>query len=447
MASATSSRGPKVAIVGAGQSGLELALSLLEHGFDITVVSNRTPEEIAVGPVLSSQCMFETALQTERMLGLDHSSEDAPAIGRLSVTIDGERGVAWSAPLDWPARSVDQRLKVPRWMRDFSAAGGRLMIEEVDEEALEGYAESHDLVVIATGRGQLGALFSIDPEKSPYRTPQRTVALTYLQDFEPGPSVPTMSLHMLRGAGECLFFPAITTTGPCEIVLFEAIPGGPMDCWSDVETAAEHLDRTLELLDRFFPDQTQRFRRARLTDANGVLRGSVTPIVRNPIARLPSGAALLGMGDAVVLNDPVTSQGANNAAKCAEIYLLSILEAGAFDLDFMQRTFDRYWRGYAQWVVSWTNSFLAPPRPHVKRLLEAAAELPGLARTIANGFDDPRVFYPWWFDPGEASRLIAEKRKRGKAASTCGASDAPSGSSRRESRSSRLLAATEGPLG
>ena len=117
------------------------------------------------------------------------------------------------------------------------------------------------------------------------------------------------------------------------------------------------------------------------------------------------------MADAVVLNDPITGQGSNNAAKCAEIYLASIVEKGDnFDQQFMQRTFDRYWRGYAQWVVSWTNALLAPPKPHVLRLLRAAAELPELAETIANGFDDPRVFFPWWFDAGEADRLIIEKK-------------------------------------
>jgi flavin reductase (DIM6/NTAB) family NADH-FMN oxidoreductase RutF len=118
------------------------------------------------------------------------------------------------------------------------------------------------------------------------------------------------------------------------------------------------------------------------------------------------------MGDAVVLHDPVTGQGSNNAAKCAELYLGSILERGAapFDERWMQQTFDRYWRGYAQWVVSWTNSLLAPPQPHVLRLLSEAQELPSLAATITNGFDDPRAFFPWWFDAGEAERLIATKR-------------------------------------
>jgi len=117
------------------------------------------------------------------------------------------------------------------------------------------------------------------------------------------------------------------------------------------------------------------------------------------------------MADVVVINDPITGQGANNAAKCAEIYLEAIVEQGSgFEVQFMQRTFDRYWRGYAQWVVSWTNALLAPPQPHVVRLLEAAQELPSLAETIVNGFDDPRVFYPWWFDGGEADRLIAARQ-------------------------------------
>jgi hypothetical protein len=37
----------------------------------------------------------------------------------------------------------------------------------------------------------------------------------------------------------------------------------------------------------------------------------------------------------------------------------------------MQQTFDHYWLGYARWVVPWTNSVLAPPKPDVQRLLEA----------------------------------------------------------------------------
>ena len=56
----------KIAIVGAGQSGAQLALGLLGHGYQVTLVSDRDAGELLGGHVLSSQCMFETALQAER---------------------------------------------------------------------------------------------------------------------------------------------------------------------------------------------------------------------------------------------------------------------------------------------------------------------------------------------------------------------------------------------
>ena len=57
--------------------------------------------------------------------------------------------------------------------------------------------------------------------------------------------------------------------------------------------------------------------RARVTDAQATLSGRLTPVVRRPVARLPSGRPVLGLADAVVLNDPITGQGSNTAAKSA----------------------------------------------------------------------------------------------------------------------------------
>ena len=56
----------RIAIIGAGQSGLQLALGLQDSGYEVTVLSDRTPEQIRAGRVMSSQCMFDWALQTER---------------------------------------------------------------------------------------------------------------------------------------------------------------------------------------------------------------------------------------------------------------------------------------------------------------------------------------------------------------------------------------------
>lgn len=408
----------RIAIVGAGQSGLQLALGLVGAGHEVTLVSNRTAEQFLQGQVQSSQCMFWSALETERALGLDFWGEGCPPVEGIAFAVPGEDGakaIDWSARLDRPARSVDQRLKLARWLEEFERRGGRLVVEEAGIDDLVGYAREHELTVVATGKGVLGGLFPRNAERSPYDTPQRALALTYVRGMEPRADYSAVSFNLIPGVGEYFVFPALTTSGECEIMVFEGIPGGPMDCWDDAATPAEHLKRSLEILERFLPWEAARCRDVELTDPRGILTGRFAPTVRNAVATLPSSnTPVLAMADAAVLNDPITGQGSNNAAKCAEIYLERILARGdgPFDAQWMQQTFDHYWRGYAQWVVSWTNALLAPPKPHVLKLLQTAQEVPSLASTIANGFDDPRTFYPWWFDEEEADRLIAAKQEQ-----------------------------------
>ena len=76
----------KILIVGAGQAGLQLGLGLLPAGHEVTVVSNRTPEDIRDGKVMSSECMFDAALQHERELGLDFWELDCPPVEGISRT-------------------------------------------------------------------------------------------------------------------------------------------------------------------------------------------------------------------------------------------------------------------------------------------------------------------------------------------------------------------------
>ena len=87
-------------------------------------------------------------------------------------------------------------------------------------------------------------------------------------------------------------------------MVFEGIPGGPMDCWSDVKTPAEHLAKSKWILETFLPWEAERCRSIELTDDNGILAGSFAPTVDAPIGRLPSGALVLGLADTVCLNDP-----------------------------------------------------------------------------------------------------------------------------------------------
>jgi len=402
----------KITIVGAGQSGLQLGIGLLEAGYDVTMITNRTPEQIRDGKVMSSQCMFDSSLSHERALGLDFWAEECPPVEGVGLTVPSpEGGVAfsWAARLDAPANSVDQRVKMPRWLVEFEDRGGKVDLVDAGIDELEQYAATSDLVIIAAGKGEIARLFERDATRSQFDKPQRSLALTYVNGLEPRSDHSAVSFNLIPGVGEYFVFPALTTSGPCDIMVFEGIPGGPMDCWAGVTSPEEHLANSRQILETFLPWEADRARNVELTDANGVLAGRFPPTVRKPIAQLPSGRPVLGLADVVVLNDPITGQGSNNASKCAASYLSSIVEHGdrPFDQHFMQAAFERYY-AYAQYVVAWTNALLLPPPPHVLELLGAAASIPAVATRFANGFDDPRDFFDWFMDPEKAAAYLAK---------------------------------------
>jgi flavin reductase (DIM6/NTAB) family NADH-FMN oxidoreductase RutF len=404
----------RVAIVGAGQSGLQLAHGLLAAGYEVTLFSDQSADEILEGRVRSSQCMFDSALEIERDLKLNDWEEACPKVEGISFTVpDGIGGssIDWAARLDNFAQSVDQRLKIPRWLAQFQSRGGELHIKAAGPEDLAACARTHDLVIVASGKGTLGQLFERDPGRSPFAQAQRALALTYVTGMQPRVPYSAVCFNLIPNVGEYFVFPALTTSGPCEIMVFEGVRGGPMDCWSEQLTPAEHLARSKEVLETFLPWEAARCRNIELTDGNGILSGCLIPTVRKPVAKV-AGLPILGMADAVVLNDPITGQGANNAARCAEIYLEAILERGdgPADAEWMQQTFDRYWTGYAKWVTEWTNLLLKPPA-HVLRLLDCAGKNPAIASAFVNGFDDPRTLFPWFMEAAEADKFIQQEMK------------------------------------
>ena len=400
-------------IVGGGQSGLQLGCGLQAAGHEVHIVQNRTADEIRSEKVLSSQCMFDAALQNERDLGLNFWDEACPTVDSINFCVpapdgSGTKAIDWNGKLDRPGQSVDQRVKIPAWMAEFERRGGRLTIHDAGIEDLETYARESDLVIVAAGKGDIARMFERDAEKSPFDRPQRALALTYVTGMTPRPDHSAVNFNLIPTVGEYFVFPALTISGPCDIMVFEGIPGGPMDCWKDVKGPEEHLAKSTWILDTFLPWEAERCRTVELTDANGILSGSFPPTVRKPVGRLPSGALVLGMADAVCLNDPITGQGSNNASKAAKIYMDSILAHGdrAFDAAFMQATFDRYW-AYAQYVVGWTNALLQPPPPHVLNIMGSAQAFPELAKRIANGFNNPLDFFPWFAVPEEADAYLA----------------------------------------
>ena len=131
-----------------------------------------------------------------------------------------------------------------------------------------------------------------------------------------------------------------------------------------------------------------------LTDAKGILAGAFAPTIRKPVMTLPSGKLVFGLGDAVVVNDPVTGQGSNNATKAAKVYLDAILAHGdaPYTRAWMEQTFERYW-DYAVGGAMDQLAAAAAPAAHPAGAGRGAA-VAGLAGLIANGFNHPPSYFP-----------------------------------------------------
>lgn len=401
---------PSIAIIGAGHAGLVLALGLQDKGYQVTLVSDRTPEQIATGRITSTQLLYPGARAIERELGLDLWQESAPPAHDLQVTVvapDGDVDFSWTAPYQpGPSSSVDYRLRIPYWMNMFRRRGGRLFHVSVGLEELESIAASHDLTAMSTGKGEIGKLFEKDKARSTYDTPQRYISAVYVDGLRRTQRLAT-EVTAIPGIGEVFFFPVLTITGPADLLMFEGRIGGPMDCWDGIDSPADYLKQAKTVVNKFVPWAADRVADVTLTDDKAVLRGCYPPVVRKPVATLPSGRKVLGMADLVVLNDPITGEGANNAVKCAKTYLDAIVERGAepFDEAWMNQTFETYW-DYVQWATAYTNITLEGPQ-HVRDLVRAGARSEVIRQWHADSRSVPENFFPAWADPAEAEKFIA----------------------------------------
>jgi hypothetical protein len=404
-----------ILIVGAGQSGLQLGLCLLAEGYRVTIMSARTPDEIRDGWVTSTQAMFDQALSTERAYGLDLWRDETPQIRGVQVKVSappGELALRVKAELAAPAQSTDQRLKMAAWLELFEQRGGIVLYHPVTTDDLDALTRMrmYDLTIVAAGKGELVALFDRDPARSPYKTPQRGLSVAYVHGMTPDPDWPAANVgfNAVPGLGELFVIPGLTLSGPCDILFWEAVPDGPLDRFRERVGPGEQLAIMLEMTREYTPWVFDRCGAVELTDPRAALSGRYTPTVRNPVGELPSGGVVFGMGDVVVANDPITGQGSNTAAKCADHYLKAIIEHGEreFDGAWMGQTFSRFWNGTARHVTEWTNAFLGPLPEHVQQILGVASQVPAVARRFADGFNDPADFELWLMNPAATKEYL-----------------------------------------
>jgi hypothetical protein len=369
--------------------------------------------------VISNQCLFEPALKHERSLGLNLWDDRVPPVAGLAFGAAGEPGstepaIAWDAKLDHQAESVDQRLKMSDWLVEFERRGGEIRYGKAGPAELEELAREFDLVLVAAGRGpQFDGLFPRDAARSRFDAPRRAISLTCGRPTGDALTVyPGVTFGMAQ-VGEFFALPVLTATGPMCGMCFFAVPGGPLDRFDCITDPDEHFALAKSLLGKHFPWLEPITDDLAPRGPLDVLSGRITPIARDAVGTLPSGAKVPAMGDSAVTNDPIAGQGANMATRCAAVYQEAILAHGdrPFDEAFMRASFERYW-GFAQHATRFSNDLLEPPPSHVLATLAAAEELPEVAHRFAHLFDDPADYTAWLADSEAASRYLEEARSR-----------------------------------
>ena len=403
-----------IAIIGAGQAGLYLGISLLEAGYQVTLFSDRTPEAMLNSPLKAVPILLPDALKLERDLGLDFWKNNFLGCNQFVNEIvngDNNTSLIISSPLEQPWQGIDQRLTFSIWMQKFVCRGGALIIQSMTVADLEECAKNYDLVVVSAGRGAISSLFERDEEKCIYNKPQRHLAGMIVRGFKRSPqNSHTLKLNTLPGIGEIFYCSSFYDKDKinASVIAFEIYPGSVIDGFDRVQNGQELLAIGKQIIKQFLPWDYDKVKDTELADEQSWVSGSIVPTVRKPVGHLSSGAIVMGIGDTVILNDPIGLQGANSATKMAHLVAQRIVDRGQgkFDRSWMEEVFAEFWQ-YSQYVNAYSNCLLSPPA-HLQDLVGAMAQNSEVVMDYLNGVNHPPSLSPWFFEPKAAREYLAQ---------------------------------------
>ncbi|MCP3804857.1 monooxygenase [Allokutzneria sp. A3M-2-11 16] len=403
-----------IGIVGAGIAGLHLALRLQQFGVHTTVHTDHTGAEIRASRPRNFPARFGQTQAREDLLGVHHWRFPDAQTHTWHVTLHGASTLGFRADLNPPSSVVDFRLYLPQLMADYADRGGHIVFGTASIDRL---ARDHDLVVVANGSPSMKRLFPRDADRSPYSAPPRILCTGLYRGI--GEATPhSMDIHFLPGVGEILRLPFFSLDGRVDVLAVEAVPGGPLEplCHMDAtaDPAAFHR-AVLELLATHAPSLRERvdLREFALTAPGGLAQGGITPVVRHNWADLGEGTFALAIGDAWIVNDPLSAQGTGLASLTAFTLADAIASTlPPYDEMFCRAMSKQLWDGVSD-AVNWSNAFLAPPPPHVLRLLAEAAGDKRVADAFVNNFNDPAAMWRAVSSPWGAESFLTETAGKG----------------------------------
>src|SRR5262249_3181306 len=245
---------------------------------------------------------------------------------------------------------------------------------------------------VSSGRAGLNELFPPVAGRSPFSAPARQLFAGLYTGVGDSGAPHHVVLGLLGPIGEIINIPMLAAQGMLEVLLFECIPGGPLEevartPWADDPKAHDRL--VLEKVREFSPHVADRIDEGSfgVVDPTSVLQGAIVPTVRQGYAKL-NGTYAIAVGDAHVVVDPVVGLGANAASIGAFALGHTILEGGPFDEAFCRRVDERRLPDVLA-HFDFTSVMLQPPPPHVLEVLGAMSQNPALADDFTENFTVP----------------------------------------------------------
>ena len=400
----------RIGIIGSGVAGLQLGLALRQRGMTATIYAERTPEQQLDCQLSNMVARNGCTRERERLLGVNHWDSRLHDMPRLLLSIRGPRTMAFCGSMGAPAQAVDMRIYWARLLEDFSARGGRVIVRTIQAQELDSLAAQYDLLVVASGRAGLSSIFPRVPEQSPFTRPQRLVIgglFRGVSSSEPR----ALEVVTTPGSGEILAMPVQSFEPDLTGIGILIAAGGqfePLRHLRHKDDPKAFIAAILELLRHHAPSVYERIdeRRFDVSRPQDLAHAAITPTVRRGFIELPLGRLAVALGDAHVLMDPITGQGANNASHAAGVLADAICTAREFDRAFCSRV-EREISSYAVPVSEAANARLQPPTPHFRELLAAAARDQRVADVYADGYNHPDRFWAIASSPGATAALLA----------------------------------------
>ena len=399
-----------VAIIGAGLAGTSAALGFIDAGFDVTLYSDRDREALRDKvPPTGVGVLFGASRDWDAQI-----IEDLYEVGNttgISTRLysgagdDRARVLEFNPDFNYVAQAVDLRLRADDRLARFLDRGGRFEVRSVDLDGADEIAASHDLTLVATGKGGLTSLFPVDESRSHYREPQRRLLQVTLEGVDHTPEAFGYRSH--GGADNSLFnldsengelfvgpFLHKDAGATWSFIVF-AKPDGAwapkIDAVSDAHTARQVI---VDIFDEYFPEDAPVVESLRVieSDPYAWLTGAVTPTVRQAVATTSGGHAVAAIGDTAIAVDPVAGQGAQNTLiQVAELVKAAAAHEGPFTADWLQQEFEKHWERRGKAAVEVTRLYLGDPdySEHLELSFPAAAVNTDVASALFGLLSDP----------------------------------------------------------